>query len=196
MRYSYTVTDSDITVVIPSIPPRADMLQRAISSVLAQTHRAAAIAVAIDTHREGAAVTRNRALQSVRTPWTAFLDDDDEFMPQHLEKLWTYAQMTGADFVYSWFAVVGGGDPFPSTHFTEPFDYANPVETTITTLVRTTLAQEIGMQSLARGQQNSGEDYRLVLKLVECGAKIVHLAERTWYWHHDSKNTSGLPGRW
>lgn len=185
-----------ITVCMPSIPPRGILRNRALASVSAQTRQPAAISVAIDTEREGAAATRQRALDAVQTSYVAFLDDDDAFMPQHLDHLYQHLIDTGADFVYSWFEVVGGVDPFPPTHFTNPFNPDDPIETTITTLMRTDLAQEIGFQVLDRGEGNGGEDFRMVLQCVEKGAMISHLVEKTWYWFHHGANTSGLPTKW
>jgi glycosyltransferase involved in cell wall biosynthesis len=186
-----------ITVCMPSIPPRTSLRNTALSSVNQQTLQPAAISVAIDVNREGAPATRQRALDAVTTPWVAFLDDDDAFKPVHLEHLFEHAMETGADMVYSWFEVLGGTDPFPATHFTNQFDPDNPIETTITTLMRTDLAKQIGFKSLDRGHDtNTGEDYRMVLKMVEAGASIQHLVERTWYWRHHSANTSGLPTKW
>lgn len=188
---------SDITVVIPTIPPRGQLLGRALASVTLQTLPPTAVSIAVDTKREGAPPTRQRALDAVQTPWVAFLDDDDEFLPSHLQLLAEHAQDTGADFVYSWFHVVGGRDPFPETHFSRDFDPADPIETTITVLVRTELAKQVGFAYLDRGHRiNSGEDRRFTLGCLEAGAKISHLKERTWLWHHDSRNTSGLPDRW
>lgn len=186
-----------ITVCMPSIPPRTSLRNTALSSVNQQTLQPAAISVAIDVNRKGAPATRQRALDAVITPWVAFLDDDDAFKPVHLEHLFEHAMETGADMVYSWFEVLGGTDPFPATHFTNEFDPENPIETTITTLVRTNLAKEIGFQALDRGHDtNTGEDYRMVLEAVRQGAVIKHLVERTWYWRHHSANTSGLPTKW
>lgn len=183
---------SGITVVTPSIPSRHLMLAQATRSVMAQTMPAAAISVAIDVNREGAPATRQRALNAVDTDWVAFLDDDDWFNPDHLELLYKHAMDTGADFVYSWFNVVGGVDPFPSTHFTEPFDPQNPIETTVTTLVRTGLAKEAGFKALDRGQINTGEDRYFTLKCMDLGANIQHLVAKTWNWRHHGGNTSGL----
>lgn len=197
----------DITVVIPTIPPRRALLHRAIQSVTEQTYPAAALAVVTDLRKEGAPKTRQRALDMVKTPLVAFLDDDDEFMRDHLLKLLGHMRDTGADYVYSWYKVVGYGgvvfnhDPvFPRTHFTEPWDNANPRQTTITTLVRTELAQEVGFLGLPEmetGDGNvSGEDWNFTLGCMNAGGKISHLVDHTWYWHHDSQNTSGRPERW
>jgi glycosyltransferase involved in cell wall biosynthesis len=194
-----------VTVAIPSIPPRRALLQRALGSVVAQTFSAAAVSVAVDLSKEGAAITRQRALDGVQTTWTAFLDDDDEFEREHLEKLWNHAQDTGADYVFSWYHVVAGGqvlqhDPvFPPTHFSEPWDPARPRQTTITVLVKTELAKEVGFVPVVEGQyvdgQRYGEDYEWTLGCNRLG-KISHLVDHTWLWHHDSGNTSGRPDRW
>lgn len=195
---------SGITVVIPSIPPRGQLLARAVASVTAQTMPARAISIAIDTNKAGAPPTRQRALDVVMTPYVAFLDDDDEFLPSHLEDLYNHMQDTGADVVYSWFKVVAPGgrvleeDPvFPPGHYLNEFDPENPIETTVTTLVRTELAQEIGFHALNRGDNaNTGEDFGFILGAIKAGAKIRHLVKKTWLWHHDSGNTSGRADRW
>ena len=182
-----------ITVVVPTIPSRAQLFQQAIKSVAHQTHKAAAISVAVDIFREGAPATRQRALDAVNTDWVAFLDDDDMFKNRHLEVLMNHAQETGADFVYSWFEVPGGSDPFPATHFTNPFDPQDPIETTITVLVRTGLAKTVGFKALEGRTLNTGEDRYFTLGCLEAGANISHVVDKTWYWRHHSGNTSGLP---
>lgn len=168
------------------------MLSRAVSSVAVQTLPAAAISIAMDLNREGAAKTRQRALEAVQTPWVAFLDSDDFFKKNHLEDLMDHAQSTGADFVFSWFDMNGGVDPFPG-NFAPEFNPAAPIETTVTTLVRTGLAKQVGFQALDRGEVNSGEDRFFTLGCIEAGAIISHLKKRTWYWSHHGLNTSGLP---
>lgn len=190
---------SGITLVTPTIPKRPACLMQAIGSAMLNTLKPDGYSIAVDHDRQGAAPTRNRALMSVRasdSPWVAFLDDDDELMPEHLEKLYRHAMETGADFVYSWFVMVGGTDPFPETHYTDEFNPENPIETTITTLVRTELAQEVGFHRLEERQHNSGEDYNFVLGCIKAGAKIRHLVDRTWYYNVHGLNTSGLPSNW
>lgn len=187
----------DVTVCIPAHPARAKngMLGRALQSVVSQTLPAAAISVAMDVHREGSAATRQRALEAAQTPWVCFLDSDDLFKPQHIQRMTEHARETGADFVYSWFSVLGGHDPFPETHFTNDFDPADPIETTVTTLVRTGLAKQVGFQNLNRGEINAGDDRFFTLGCLEAGAYISHLKEKTWWWSHHGGNTSGLSTR-
>lgn len=191
-----------ITVVIPAhlARLRSGMLERALRSVMYQSLPAAAVSVAIDLNGDGAPVTRQRALDAVRTEWTAFLDSDDFFLPRHLELLAQHAQDTGADMVYSWFKIMNAQGQildhdtvFPETHFTEPFDPLKPIETTITTLVRTELAQQVGFKAMNRGEANTGEDRFFTLGVMEAGGIVSHLVEKTWIWHHSGRNTSGLP---
>lgn len=190
-----------ITVVTPSIPVRTHLLARAVKSVFDQTiwkeiGWTPKLSIAVDSHKQGAAQTRQRALEKVNTEWTAFLDDDDEFKLEHLEKLLSHAINTQADYVYSWFDVVGGIDPFPPGHYEKPYDPVQPVATTITVLVRTEIAQAVGFNDDNRHETQGGEDWAFQMGCQNAGAKISHLVDRTWLWHHDSMNTSGLPSRW
>jgi glycosyltransferase involved in cell wall biosynthesis len=185
-----------ITVVIPSIPPRRDLLKRAVASAINQIYPAAAISVAVDVEKRGAWHTRNRALAAVQTEWTAFLDDDDEFLPEHLNTLNNSVVNHEADMAYSWFSTVpNGSDPFPPWFADAPWDPEKPRHTTIVMLVRTRLAQSIAFTPPAAGDSVGNEDWRFILELNRRG-KIVHVPQRTWLWHHDSKNTSGRPERW
>lgn len=187
---------SGITLVIPSIPLRKASLVQAMASAMLNTLPPDAYAIAIDHDGEGAAVTRQRALDMVQTPYVAFMDDDDELMDNHLEDLMAHMLSTGADMVYSWFIMNGAFDPFPKSHFTDEFDPENPIETTITTLCRTEVAQAVGFQAIPERVHNTGEDHNFVLSLVKGGYKISHLAKRTWYYNVHGFNTGGLARNW
>lgn len=184
----------DITVVIPSIPARTVFLQRAFYSALNQTLKPDAISVAFDLAARGAASTRQEALNRANSKWVAFLDDDDEFLPEHLGTLYDTAMSTQADYVYSWFTDTR---PDPIGTFGKPFDPKNPTQTTITTLVRTDLAKEIGFKDSEEGKtingERWGEDFQFTLDCVAAGAKIVHVPARTWVWHWHGGNTNGRP---
>lgn len=192
------MTENDITVVIAAHPARArsGLLSRALQSVQQQTLLPAAVVVAMDLRGEGAAKTRQRALEAVQTPWMAVLDSDDAFMPYHLEKLLKHALETGADFIYSGHETLPPGhSPLPYTHFTKPWNPDDPIETTVTVLVRSGLAKQVGYKALDRGEINSGEDARFTLECARLGAVISCLQEKTWYYGLHGLNTSGLPGR-
>ncbi len=95
------------SVVIPTYD-RADLVCRAIESVLHQTYPAGEILVVDDGSRDdtrervqaygsqvrytyqenaGAAVARNRGAAEARFPWLAFLDSDDLWLPNYLEHM-------------------------------------------------------------------------------------------------------------
>ncbi|WP_205576238.1 glycosyltransferase family 2 protein [Streptomyces europaeiscabiei] len=183
-----------VTVVTPFHEQRRanGMLDRAAASVRAQTVPVHHI-LAEDIHHLGAAITRAHGLHLVETEWVAFLDSDDEMDPYHVEQLLLCAAETKADYVYPWFRVVGGSDPFPM-FFGKPFDPSAPNSTTITILVRTELAKEVGF-ARDPNVQVSGEDFQFTLGCIAAGAKIVHHPARTWTWHHGAHNSSGLPDR-
>ena len=97
-----------VTVVIPT-RRRPELVQRALRSVLAQTHTALDVVVVIDGPDPataealrnwpdermrvlqnpapiGAGAARNRAALEAKGAWIAFLDDDDEWLPDKLAR--------------------------------------------------------------------------------------------------------------
>jgi Glycosyl transferase family 2 len=184
------------TVAIAAIPPRVnDHLIAAVSSVSVQTvPPTGGISVALDVNREGAARTRQRALDAVQTEWVSFLDDDDFLYERHLE---VHARMlieNQADFAYSWF---DGNNPFPM-HRGRQFDVNEPHHTTMTITVRTEIAKKVGFL-LPDGplhQDWMGEDWLFVVGCANAGAKFVGSEEITWHYRLHANNTSGLPTRW
>ena len=100
-----------ITAVITTIPGREKLATRARLSVLDQRLVPSTIYTSYDNERRGAWWNRNQALEQVETPWVAWLDDDDEWLPNHLRVLAGGATRTGADLVFSYAEFVGGRDP-------------------------------------------------------------------------------------
>lgn len=196
---------NDVTVVVPTIPVRTAMLNRALKSINGQTLKPTAVIVEYDHNRTGAAATRQRALARVDTEFVAFCDDDDEWMPEHLAVLRAAIHQHAADYVYSYYMVRDATgterpDVDPLQHFGRPFDPQHPHQTTIVTLVRTKLAQKVGFRNPPMGAlidgQRYGEDFQFTVDCAAEGAHIVHVPQRTWWWWHHGRNTSGMPDRW
>ncbi len=109
------------SVVIPTYD-RAALAVRAARSALAQTHPAAEVVVVDDGSQDdtadrvadlgdavryvrqdngGVASARNRGVRVARHPWVAFLDSDDVWFPDHLERMATAIEATsGAAGLY------------------------------------------------------------------------------------------------
>lgn len=186
---------------MPTIAPRSKngYLERAITSVISQTYPVTGIAIANDAEHEGAAATRNRALDMVKTKWVAFLDDDDELKPRHIELCLKHAVVTRADVVYPWFDLPVGQDPLGM--FGRPFDLAELDQRNwipVTVLAKADAIRDVGGFEMhpKASASNPCEDWGLWLKLRDAGATFAHLAERTWIWHWHGRNTSGMPQRW
>src|SRR3546814_17675580 len=114
------LSQPDVLVVIPTIPGRDDLLKRAVASIREDMgHVVVAGAIEVDLGGPGPSITRNRAVvqtmtAGVRPKWIAFLDVDDEFLPDHLRKLVEHAEATDADVVYPWVALNVDGRVHPS----------------------------------------------------------------------------------
>jgi glycosyltransferase involved in cell wall biosynthesis len=190
---------SGVTAVVPVHLPRlrSGIFDRAIESIEWQTRPVDAISISVDTTHAGAAKTRNRALAGVTTQWSAFLDSDDQWRPNHIAALMDHAEKTGADLVYPWFTVPEGWDPFPQFEG-QPFS-AKALETQnyipVTVLVRTDLIREVGGFQPKGPPENPCDDYGAWDALLRAGAKFSHLNMRTWYWHWGD-NTNGRGDVW
>lgn len=182
-----------ITVVIPTIMPRHALLLRALSSVAKQTLMPTDVHIQYDLQKEGAAATRTKGLDAVKTRWVAFLDDDDELYPHHLKDCIYWGFDHRADLVYPWFDVKGGTDPFPQFEGV-PWDPDEPHTFPITVVARTEVLQATG--GFRPNKNGADEDWVMWQDLVKAGARIEHVDVRSWLWHHDSKNTSGMAKRW
>lgn len=206
----------EITVVVPTIPGREELLARALASVEAQTLQPAAVIVEVDRERTGAAATRNRALGQVTTEWVAWIDDDDSFMPHHLEvcarKAMEFAAFTDVlpDLVYPSMQAVGGRDPLAcpvNGVLVNPFGVTFGPEQQwhlenvgnfipITWLGRTEMIRRVGgfpepWADPSKGSGRVEEDYGLLLRMLAAGARFVHVPSRSWrYYFHDA-NTGG-----
>lgn len=210
---------NDITVCIATIPPRRRELRRALASVVLQTLQPAAVIVEYDHERTGAAATKNRAAEKVMTPWIAFLDDDDQFLPLHLETLrwWPPSGLVSEqdppyDVAYSipnCPQLPGGRDP--NGRYGVPFDAAelrrrSYIQTT--SLIRTNNFRAAGGfqlpdRTLPDGSPCPYDDWGLWLAMLDQGARFMHVPEVTFIWNHWGRgapgtpgNTSGDPTRW
>lgn len=112
---AYKNYDAKISVIIPSFG-RDEFLSRAVKSVLEQTFENFEVIIIttdevsfsdsrIRVLNPGSqlpvSVARNFGLKAARGDFIAYLDDDDYYLPHHLETLLSVAQTTDVSLVYS-----------------------------------------------------------------------------------------------
>lgn len=112
-----------VSIIMPSYNT-ASYIKKTIQSVLDQTYRNWELIIVDDCSTDntdevvasikderikylkneinsGAAVSRNRALREAQGRWIAFLDSDDLWMPEKLEKQITFMAKNGYSFSYT-----------------------------------------------------------------------------------------------
>lgn len=193
--------------MVCTIPGREALLRRALDSIAGQTRQPDAVVVYTDFDRCGAGPARDAALSQVSTPYVAPLDDDDELLPQHLERLADVAEVVDADVIYPWmFVEPVGADKLrcagPDRRLVSPFGvpFTDAMRRQLlmgnnflhlTALLRVETIRAVGgFRPL--GARGSQEDAGLFQALAAADATFVHVAERTWVWHRGSQGTSGL----
>lgn len=191
-----------VTVVIPTIPPRADMRSRAEQSVHAQTYRRRRLLLQHDDDRKGSAATRNRALADVTTEWVLWLDDDDQLMPNALQLLVEAQRETGADVVSggAWIPQrVGHREPIcPGPGWLPGGFVQERSRLHVSSLMRTEMVRQVGGFEY-RTDPGTGmelDDYGLYWKLARQGATFYRIPETVLIWNHHGANTSGRGDRW
>ena len=203
-----------VAVVIPTIPGREELLQRAVLSVHSQTRVPDQLVVERDSERTGAWSARNQALTRVRTDVVAWLDDDDTLQPNHLRACMRVMENSPfrPGLVYPRPRMIGGPDPtavtyqgiFPTSpwglRWTEEFTWHMRNRGSfvpMTHLVRTEHVRAAGgfrpgyMVNTDGRDRYRGEDEDYLLHLLDLGVTFEHLDAKTWNWHVHAGNTAG-----
>ena len=159
-----------IAVITPSKPDRAGMLEECRASVLSQTRSAELHVVEVDINKVGPSKLRNKMVKALPNAiyWLAFLDDDDLFLPKHLEKLSAVAE--NADVVYS-----------PSQHTGLNCRAYNYVELKRANYISVTCLVRRSMFELVGGFDDKFlEDWELWKKIAGAVGRFEFVPEQTW----------------
>ena len=194
-----------VTVIIASIPPRFAGRRRSINSAINQTMRADNILVNVDYSRRGAAATRDMLLKAVDTKYVCVLDDDDWFLPHHIETLYRVAENSDADLVYPWHRLSNNARSHLEEWRGVPWSNDNIHQVPITWMAKTSSLRRVGgftagfdtmSNNLDSTGNRIGEDFVMLHKMVASGMRIVHVNEITWVWNMNTESTHGRPDRW
>jgi len=195
-----------ISVIIASIPPRTELLERCLKSVLSQTLQPNKILINIDKDRLGAAESRDNLIKSCNTDYVAILDDDDQFLPNHLEVLYNHIVNEQADLAYPSWVNEYGYETHLDFIFGKFWDNNQIHQVPITWMAKTSSLLDVGGFSSnfdifnAEVDQHGhriGEDFGVIQKFAKSNKKITHINEVTWIWNTGGgPNTQGRPDRW
>ena len=174
-----------VSVLTPSIPERAGMLEEACASVQAQTYRGFRHHVFVDEDHRGCAWTVNQLAALAEGEWLFILADDDLMLPGCLAA--HLAASGGADIVYAPPLVWGAS--------AEGYRQGFPAIPSAS-LIRTSLWRQLGGYDENRQRE---EDRDFYVRAQAAGARVVRVAgEPTWVYriHAGSKSWQGMEQTW
>lgn len=145
----------------------------------------------INEKNSGAALSRNKALRVAKGRWIAFLDSDDVWLPEKLEKQLRFMVKNGYSFTYTDYRIQLNGEwmPYINTapdRISKRKMYAYCYFSTITVMYDQT---QVGLIQIADLKKNN--DYAMWLQAVEkveCYRFPVCLS---YYIKHDGSVSSG-----
>lgn len=192
-----------VTVAITTYN-RPDMLRRAISSVVRQTHTDLEILVCDDASsydvaslvaefddpriklvsaetNGGVVANRNRALQSATGEFFCFLDDDDIYLPEKVERSLSMAVSHPGDIIFSQITYVKGertwqapaGGPLAGETYGDYVFLRGGLIHLSACLFPTALGQGVGFRAGLRRH----EDFDFLARMTASGARLVFLPQ-------------------
>lgn len=221
-------TPPRVTVIIPTYKRSVDFLSRAVKSVINQTYSNIEIIVIDDSPSDyegrdqikkymsgitndsiryyqnkknmGGSLARNKGIEMASGEFISFLDDDDEYMPEKIEKQVKYMLYTGVDLSFSnmiMYNQSGSVVDFREYNDIPAFDndtllryhLMKHMTGTPTFMFKTKKLREIGGFEDAK----MGQEFYLMLKSIKRGLSIGYIPECDVkvYKHADGGITQG-----
>ena len=199
-----------ISVIVPTYQ-RSDLLPRALDSILAQTWSRVEVIIADDNVRgseweqktdavlksyadrmhlirlktagqTGGGAARNLALQACRGEYVAFLDDDDRYLPDKLEKQVSFMKENNLDGSYHdvrWLNPDEKLVEYRRMDYTDDYSTEGLLKAHILHSIAPTgiymFRREALLKTAGFGEVPSGQDFILMLRCIESGMKIAYL---------------------
>jgi len=198
-----------ITVLTATLGRRPEMLAEAVASVAAQTFTdwehvivddgsfsvpdMANVRVLPVSHR-GLGPARNAGLTVARGDAIALLDDDDVWLPEHLDTVWSAMTKTGADVVYADCIEEGRRDGYHID--VGPFDAGRlAVENFI--CVPATLVRTASLRAVGGFPDSALEDWALWKRMHASGMAFEFVPRKTvrYRFHVDNLTYGGVDPR-
>lgn len=180
-----TMTDWEMIIVDDG---SKDSTYRRAEAMAAQDSR---IRLLRNEVNSGVAITRNTAIDHARGKYIAFIDSDDVWRPQKLERQLEKIRSTGAQLCYSSYSIISAdGNKIRS-------DYLVPEEVCYESLLKENCilcsAMLVDTEQVRRFMFNTDfyhEDYVLSLELLRSGCLAVGCQETLLDWRYLEKSRS------
>ena len=199
-----------ISIIVPTYE-RSTLLPRALDSIYAQTWKNIEVIVVDDNlpgsvfekdtynilqpylrrnnflyiktaGKTGGGAARNYALNQCHGEYIAFLDDDDRYLPEKLERQVTFMQKNQLDGSYHdirWFGENEKQVEYRSLDYTKDYSQQGLLKAHILHSIAPTAAYMFRRERLLEtegfGVVPSGQDFILMLRCIENGMKICYL---------------------
>jgi len=139
----------------------------------------------------GAAVSRNRALREAKGKWIAFLDSDDLWLPDKLEKQIRFMQENGYKFTYTDYRIQLNGEWLPYVYYGPNVVNKRRMKdycyfSTITVMYE---REYIGLVQIESVRKNN--DYAMWLQIIEKSPCYRFPECLSYYIKHDGSVSSG-----
>lgn len=139
----------------------------------------------------GAAVSRNRALREAKGKWIAFLDSDDLWLPDKLEKQIRFMQEKGYKFTYTDYRIQLNGEWLPYVYYGPNVVNKRRMKdycyfSTITVMYE---REYIGLVQIESVRKNN--DYAMWLQIIEKSPCYRFPECLSYYIKHDGSVSSG-----
>lgn len=184
------MTDSLVTIIMP-VYNASKYMRESIDSILAQTYENWKLILVDDGSKddsrkiieeyckkdtriekifseknEGVAATRNKGILAAEGTYLAFLDSDDLWKPDKLEKQIAYMQQTGCRFVYSAYEVINEQGAYIKTitPYWKKVRYEKLLNTNIIACCTVVLERELMVKDLMPDLKH--EDYAAWLNVL------------------------------
>jgi glycosyltransferase involved in cell wall biosynthesis len=132
----------------------------------------------------GGGAARNLACRQAAGTYVAFLDDDDEFLPEKIEKQVSFMETGGLDMSWqdvSWYDESGRLVEHRRLDHCEDFSQEGLLRAHLLTPIAPTsiymLTRELFQRTEGFGEVKTGQDWWLMLRCIEAGARIGYMPE-------------------
>lgn len=129
----------------------------------------------------GAAVSRNNSISYASGDFIAFIDSDDLWLPEKLEKQVRFMEDNNIDFSFTAYELIDEGGKSTGqkvdTHLTGPVSYEDMLRKKATLGCSTVMLRRSAFEDISMPLIRTGQDYGLWLKLLKTGAKAYPMPE-------------------